>query len=122
METEKIITRSGVPPKIITKRAENFREVTQDRVFIGIKEGYFIYIIQNEVFDTNQPEDVEEHLIDEVQVKLSPQQMVKMHKVMGQLIEKYEQIYGEIKTLEQIAIEKPDLVKDTSTKSDVPSN
>lgn len=101
-----------------TERSENYREVTQDRVFAGIREGYFIYMIQSEVFDTNPVEDKEEgHFTDEVQVRVSPQQMVRMHKLFGQLIKNYEKIYGEIRNLEQIAYEKPDLLKDTASKS-----
>jgi hypothetical protein len=113
MEIDRIIKLRDTPSKVKTKRSDNYREITQDRIFASIREGYFIYTIQNEVFDTNQQEDTEEeHFIDEVQVKLSPQMMVKIHKLFGQLIESYENIYGKIKTLEQIASEKPDLFKD----------
>jgi hypothetical protein len=118
METEEIIKLSHAPLPVKTKRSENYREITQDRVFAGVRDGYFIYMIQNEVFNTNQQNDVEVGcFIDEVQVKLSPQQMVKMHNLFGQLIQKYEQLYGKIKTLEQVAIEKPDLLTDPSSKS-----
>lgn len=75
-------------------------------------------MIQSEVFDTNPVGDKEEgHFTDEVQVRVSPQQMVRMHKLFGQLIKNYEKIYGEIRNLEQIACEKPDLLKDTASKS-----
>ena len=123
METDKIIKFHKVPPKVKTTQSDNFREVAQDRVFVGMREGYFIYMIQSELFDTNKqedtnPEDIEEiRFIDEVQVRLSPQQMVKMHNVFGKLIKNYEEIHGKIKTIEQIAYENPDLMKDSSSKS-----
>ncbi|AKB79094.1 hypothetical protein MSHOH_2611 [Methanosarcina horonobensis HB-1 = JCM 15518] len=118
METDKKISLSYAPQKVKTEKSDNYREVTQDRVFAGIREGYFIYMIQSEVFDTNQLEDKDEgHFTDEVLVRVPPQQMVRMHKLFGQLIKNYENIYGEIRNLEQIASEKPDLFKDLSSKS-----
>lgn len=118
MEMDEQIRMNRAPQKVTTKRSDNFREITQDRVFAGIREGYFFYIIQSEEFDTNEPDNVEEgHFIDEVQVKLSPQQIVKMHKLFGQIIKNYETIYGEIKTLEQIVIENPSLLKGPSSES-----
>lgn len=118
MEKDEKVSLSYVPKNVKTERSDNFREVMQDRVFAGIREGYFIYTIQSEVFDTNQLKDKEEgHFIDEVQVRISPQQMVRMHKLFGQLIKSYEKICGEIRALEQIASEKPDLLKDPSSES-----
>lgn len=122
METDKIVKFQKIPPKVKTTLSDNFREVTQDRVFVAMREGYFIYMIQSELFDTNKQEsnsseDIEEiRFIDEVQVRLSPQQMVKMYNVFGKLIKNYEDIYGKIKTIEQIANENPDLMKDPSSK------
>lgn len=118
MEIDNIIKFNIAPQKVKTTRSNDYREITQDRVIVGIRDGYFIYTIQNEVFDTSLQEGMaEQHFIDEIQVKIAPQQMVKMHNLFGQLIKNYEKIYGEIKTLEQIAIEKPDFLKETSDKS-----
>jgi hypothetical protein len=118
MGTDETIKFNVAPQKVKTTRSDDYREITQDRVIAGIRDGYFIYAIQNEVFDTSLQEGiVEGHFIDEVQVKIAPQQMVKMHKLFGQLIKSYEKIYGEIKTLEQIATEKPDFLEETSTES-----
>lgn len=100
------------PPKIKTIRSEEFREITQDRIFGGFREGYFIYIIQNEKFNTSDNEDEENLFVDEVQVKVSPQQVVKTYELLGRLIKQYEKIFGEIKTLEHIASENPDLIED----------
>lgn len=118
MGTDESIKLINTPIKTKTRRSDNYREITQDRIFAGIREGYFIYVIQNEVFDTNKQENMEEKcFVDEVQIRVSPQQMVRMHKLFGQLIKNYEQINGEIKTLEQIATEKPDLLENYPTKS-----
>jgi len=118
METDEIIKLRPTSQKVKTKKSNNYREITQDRVFASFRDGYFIYMIQNEEFDTNHPEVTGEGcFIDEVQVKLSPQQMVKMYNLFGQLIKNYEKIFGEIKTLEQIVNEKPDLLKDSSSKT-----
>jgi len=120
MEIDGKIKLRDTPLPVKTKRSENYREITQDRVFAGVREGYFIYMIQNEVFNTNtyQPNDEEVgYFIDEVQVKVSPQQMVRMYNVFGQIIKKYEQIYGEIKNIDQIVAEKPELLTDPSSKS-----
>lgn len=66
----KKISLSYAPQKVKTEKSDNYREVTQDRVFAGIREGYFIYMIQSEVFDTNQLEDKDEgHFTDEVLVR-----------------------------------------------------
>jgi hypothetical protein len=122
METEKVIKYSNIPPKVKTKKSDNYREITQDRVFAGIRDGYFIYMIQNEVFNTNQEDDTIEGecFTDEVQVKVSPQQMVKMYNLFGRLIADYQRIYGEIKSLEQIATEKPDLFKVVNPNTENP--
>jgi len=118
MGTDETIKFNVAPQKVKTTRPDGYREITQDRVIAGIRDGYFIYTIQNEVFDTGLQEGIaEQHFIDEVQVRIAPQQLVKMHNLFGQLIKSYEKIYGEIKTLEQIAIEKPDFLKETSSKS-----
>ncbi|AKB35928.1 hypothetical protein MSSAC_1338 [Methanosarcina siciliae C2J] len=118
VEQDEIIKLINTQIKAKAERSENYREITQDRIFAGIREGYFVYVIQNEVFDTNKQENFEEkNFVDEVQVKVSPQQMVKMHKLFGQLIKNYEEVYGEIKTIEQIVIEKPELMKNHPSRS-----
>jgi hypothetical protein len=116
MDVDKVIKYNDIPPEVKTKKSDDYREITQDRLFAGIREGYFIYVIQNEVFNTNQTDDTIEGecFTDEVQVKVSPQQMVKMHALFGNLIANYQKIYGEIKSLEQIIAEKPDLFRDTT--------
>lgn len=101
------------PLKVKTIRSEEFREITQDRIFGGIREGYSIYTIQNEIFNTSGEEDKEPVFVDEVQVKISPQQLVKTHELFGTLIVKYEKLFGEIKTLEKIASDNPDLLKES---------
>ncbi len=101
------------PPKIKTIRSEEFREITQDRIIGGFREGYFIYIIQNEKFNTSDEKDEETIFIDEVQVKVSPQEAVKTYEWLGRLIKQYEKMFGEIKTLENIASENPALIEDT---------
>jgi hypothetical protein len=117
MDTNETIKFNTIPQKVKTKRSNNFREITQDRVLASFRDGYFIYMIQNEEFDTNQEVTEGGCFIDEVQVKLSPQMMVKMNKLFGQLIKNYERIFGEIKSLDQIVSEKPDLFKDPSSES-----
>ncbi len=114
MEPDVRIKFSNTPQKVKTTRSENYREITQDRIYAGFREGYFIYMIQNEPLDTNKQEErEEEYYVDEVQVKVSPQQIVKTYKLFGKLIEQYEKLYGEIKTLEQIVSENPDLMEDS---------
>ena len=90
-----ILKQMKSPTKVNTIRSEDFREITQDRLFCGIREGYFIYIIQNETFDVNGEEE-EPFFVDEVQVKASPQQIVKTYKLLGNVIEQYENVFGKI--------------------------
>lgn len=106
-----IIVQSQEPLKVKTIRSEEFREVTQDRIFGGIREGYLIYTIQNEKFNTSLEANEEQVFVDEVQVKVSPQQLVKTHELFGNLIKQYENIFGKIITLEKVASDNPDLLK-----------
>lgn len=108
--TSEIINQMDPPQKVKTIRSDDFREITQDRVFCGVQEGFFIYVIQNEKFNTNGEENKEHVFVDEVQVKVSPQQMVKAHKLFGTLIEQYEEVFGEIMTLEKLLANNPDLL------------
>lgn len=101
------------PLKVKTIRSDEFKEVTQDRIFGGIREGYFIYTIQNEKFNTSGEVDKEPVFVDDVQVKMSPQQLVKTHELFGTLIVQYEKLFGEIKTLEKIASDSPDLLQES---------
>jgi len=111
--TDEIINQLKPLTKVKTIRSEDFREITQDRLFCGIKEGFFVYVIQNEKFHTSSEEEKERIFVDEVQVKISPQQMVKAHELFGMLIEQYKTIFGEIKTLEQIMIDNPTIVDES---------
>jgi len=103
------------PEKIKSVRSEGFREITQDRLVGGIKEGYFVYVIQSERFDTtlgsNNIEGSGAELVDEVQVKLTPQQARRTYEWFGKLLKQYEKIFGEIKLIEKIADDKPDKVE-----------
>ncbi len=107
-----IIKQTKNPTKVKIIRSEDFREITQDRFFCGIKEGYFIYVIQNEKFNTSD-EEGENILVDEVQVKVPPQQMIKTYELLGRVIQEYEKVFGEIRTLEKIASENPELIEET---------
>lgn len=107
-----IIKQMKSPPKVKTVRSEDFREITQDRIFGGIKEGYFLYVIQNEKFNTSDEEE-EPIYVDEVQVKVSPQQIVKTYELFGRLIQQYEKLFGVIITLENVASDNPDLVEES---------
>jgi len=107
-----IIQQMKSPPKVKTVRSEDFREITQDRIFGGIKEGYFLYVIQNEKFNTSDEEE-EPIYVDEVQVKVSPQQIVKTYELFGRLIQQYEKLFGDIITLENVASDNPDLVEES---------
>lgn len=109
-ESDKIIGVREKPPKIKSIRSEGFREITQDRIFGGIREGYLIYIIQSEMFRTGD-EDVETEFIDEVLVRVPPQQALKTYEWLGRMIKQYEKIFGEIRTAEQAVANNPDLVK-----------
>ncbi len=92
-----------------------FREITQDRLVGGIKEGYFVYVIQSERIDStiglNNVDGRGAELVDEVQVKLTPQQARRTYEWFGKLLKQYEKIFGEIKLIEKIADDKPDLVE-----------
>jgi len=103
------------PQNIKPVRSEEFREIIQDRIVGGIKEGYFVYVIQSERFDSTiglsnvDYRGVE--LVDEVQVKLTPQQAHRTYEWFGKLIKKYEEIFGEIKLIDKIAEDKPELME-----------
>ena len=109
--TGAIIKQMKTLTKVKTIRSEDFREITQDRFFCGMREGYFIYVIQNEMFDTSDEE--EPIFVDEVQVKVPPQQMIKTYELLGNVIQQYEKIFGEIRTLEKVASDSPDLVEES---------
>ena len=47
-----IIKKMKSSQKITTVRSEDFKETTQDRISFGLREGYFIYVVQNQKFDT----------------------------------------------------------------------
>ena len=102
------------PQSIKPVRSEEFREITQDRIVGGIKEGYFVYVIQSERFDSTIGLDNVDsrgvELVDEVQVKLTPQQALRTYEWFGTLLKKYEEIFGEIILLEKVAKDKPELI------------
>ncbi len=103
------------PQNIKPIRSEGFREITQDRIVGGIKEGYFVYVIQSERFDsTIGLSDVDKkgiELVDEVQVKLTPQQALRTYEWFGRLLKQYEEIFGEIKLIEKVAADKSKLME-----------
>ena len=107
-----IIKQTKTLTKVKTIRSEDFREITQDRFFCGIREGFFIYVIQNEKFNTNDEEE-EPIFVDEIQVKVPPQQIVKTYELLGNVIQQYETIFGDIRTLEKVASDSPDLVEES---------
>ncbi|MCK4798380.1 MAG: hypothetical protein KAT05_13450 [Spirochaetes bacterium] len=106
-----IIKKMKSSQKITTVRSEDFKETTQDRISFGLREGYFIYVVQNQKFDTEGKDTFV--YVDEVQVKMSPQQAIKTHEVLGRLIKEYERVFGEIKTVEKIESENPNLVDES---------
>ena len=106
-----ILKRMDPSQKITTVRSEDFKETTQDRIFFGLREGYFVYIVQNQKFNTEGKDDFV--YVDEVQVKMPPQQAVKTHELLGKLIKEYETVFGKIKTIEKLESENPDLVDES---------
>jgi len=107
------IVKSENPKNVKTIRSEKFREITQDRMFGGFREGYFIYIVQNEIFDSTSEDNAKPVYLEEIQVKVPPQQMVKTYELFSRLIENYEQVFGKIKTIEQIAEDQPNLIEES---------
>jgi len=103
------------PQSIKPVRSEEFREITQDRIVGGIKEGYFVYVIQSERFDSTIGLDNVDsrgvELVDEVQVKLTPQQALRTYEWFGRLLKQYEKIFGEIKLLEKVVENKHELLE-----------
>ena len=101
--------------KIKSVRSEEFRQITQDRILGGIKEGYFVYVIQSEIIDSTIGLDNVDgrgaEMVDEVQVKLTPQQARRTYEWLGKLLKQYEKLFGEIILIEKIAEDKPDLVE-----------
>lgn len=108
-KSDQITNISKEQNKIKSVRSEKFREITQDRIMGGIREGYFFYIIQSEQFKND--ENAEPELVDEVLVRISPQQALKTYEWLGRLIKQYEKVFGEIRTVEQIVTANPDLLK-----------
>ncbi|MFZ3384544.1 MAG: hypothetical protein WA144_11525 [Candidatus Methanoperedens sp.] len=96
-------------------RSDEFREIIQDRIIGGIKEGYFVYVIQSERFDStiglSNVDNRGVELVDEIQVKLTPQQAYRTYEWLGKLLKKYEEIFGEIKLIEKVAEDKPELME-----------
>ena len=105
------------PQNIRPVRSEEFREITQDRIVGGIKEGYFVYVIQSERFDStiglSNVDNKGVELVDEVQVKLTPQQAFRTYEWFGRLLKQYEEIFGEIKLIEKVAEDKPELMEES---------
>lgn len=103
------------PQKIKSVRSEEFRQITQDRIIGGMNEGYFVYVIQSERIDSTIGLDNVDHrgveIVDEIQVKLTPQQARRTYEWLGKLLKQYEKRFGEIKLIEKNAEDKPDLVK-----------
>ncbi len=103
------------PQNVKPVRSDEFREIIQDRIVGGIKEGYFVYVIQSERFDSTMGlSNVDNRgieLVDEVQVKLTPQQAHRTYEWFGKLLKQYEEIFGEIKLIEKVAEEKPELME-----------
>ena len=108
-----IIKKTEKSQKIITVRSEDFKETTQDRIYFGFREGYFVYVVQNLKFDASAEDRNELIYVDEVQVKMPPQQAIKTHEVLGELIKEYENVFGKIKTIEKADSENPDLVDES---------
>lgn len=104
------------PQNIKPVRSEEFREIIQDRIVGGIKEGYFVYVIQSERFDStiglSNVDSKGVELVDEVQVKLTPQQALRTYEWFRRLLKQYEEIFGEIKLIEKVAKDKPELIEE----------
>jgi len=103
------------PQNVKPVRSDEFREIIQDRIVGGIKEGYFVYVIQSERFDStiglSNVDNRRIELVDEVQVKLTPQQAHRTYEWFGKLLKQYEEIFGEIKLIEKVAEDKPELME-----------
>lgn len=99
--------------KIKVVRSEGFRVITQDRIVGGIRQDFFTYVIQSERFgstvDLSNIDNRVIELVDEVQVKLTPQQALITYQWLGKLLKQYEKIFGEIKLIDKVTNDKPEL-------------